>query len=205
MLKTIYRTRVPATDLILVDRVYGFATEARLQSYLDCFPHAEILPPIQLTGQQQSQWMSTGSWEDHWERGRFLSGGQLLRWPEDRLESNPITPVIRAELFARAAEADDRDRFVLNYISVYTPEWVVQHPEYWGDDSGLRSRLDQLWHAAHYTVGTICQLLGISMVQLAQISLTPYRTLQRWAAEDDKFSPRDRYYLLILTGLLPEL
>lgn len=205
MLKTIYRTRVPATDLILVDRVYGFATEARLQSYLDRFPHAEVLPPVELTGQQQSQWMSTGSWEEHWERGRFLSGGQLLRWPEDRLEINPITPVIRAELFARAAEADDRDRFVLDYISVYTPEWVVQHPEYWGDDSGLRDQLKQLWRAAHYSVGEICQFAALSMMQLSQMSLTPYRTLQRWAGDDEKFSPRERYYLLTLTGLLPDL
>ena len=43
------------------------------------------------------------------------------------------------------------------------------------------------------------------MVELSQISLVPYRTLQRWAADSEKFAARDRYYLLHLLGLLPKL
>lgn len=99
-----------------------------------------------------------------------------------------MTPELRAALFADAADRTDRDAFVAAHSHTADPD-----------------KLKHFWRTAHYSVGEICQFAAVSLSELSQRSLVPYSTLQRWAYDDEKFTVRNRYYLLILTGLLPDL
>lgn len=116
--------------------------------------------------------------------------------------TTPLTLAQYAELFAEAVATDDP--------TAYLSDWALS--SMWGDpadrceipDSRI-AFLRHLWEASGWSVSEICYHARITMVELSQISLVPYRTLQRWAADSEKFAARDRYYLLHLLGLLPKL
>lgn len=201
MLKLIYRTLSPATDRCPVPRIYGHATLDAQERFLAEHPDAQALDPIQLTPQQQCDWRGLGRWGDDWHSCRFVEAGSLLRWPEDSREPRSPSPAEYAGIFAAAIEAESSDAFIRSWANSYNfgGDPNADQPE------AVTRFLRQLWIVSNWSVSEICYHARITMVELSQISLVPYRTLQRWAGDDEKFSPRERYYLLTLTDLLPKL
>lgn len=115
--------------------------------------------------------------------------------------TTPLTLAQYAEIFADAVQTEEL---------AFLADWPVS--PLWGDPEGMDyipegriSFLRHLWEVSGWGIGEICYHARITMVELSQISLVPYRTLQRWAADSEKFAARDRYYLLHLLGLLPKL
>ena len=106
-----------------------------------------------------------------------------------------------AAIFVDAVQADSRDAFV--------SDWSLS--SVWGDPPEAeipQSRIDalrSLWRAANYSIGEMCQFAAISKTELSQIAFIPYRTVMNWSADDSKIPIRDRYLILRLLKLLPEL
>lgn len=201
MLKPIYRTCSPATDRFPIFRIYGHATLDAQERFLADHPDAQALDPIQVTPDQLASWRSLGRWEDDWHSRQFVESGALLRWPEDNREPRSLSPAEYAGIFAAAVDTDNPDAFIQSWANSYNfgGDPNADQPE------AVTRFLRRLWEVSGWSVSEICYHARITMVELSQISLVPYRTLQRWAADSEKFAARDRYYLLHLLGLLPEL
>lgn len=113
----------------------------------------------------------------------------------------PTAPADKAMLFGEAAQTDDRDAFV--------SDWALS--SFWGDPEDAEipaeriEMLRWLWRLAHMDIGEICCFAKISMTELSQRTLIPYRTLQNRAGGHAQFRTADRYLLLHFLGLLPDL
>ena len=115
--------------------------------------------------------------------------------------ATPLTPAEYAALFAEAAQLDEL---------AFLAGWPVS--SMWGDPEDIDyipsdriSFLRQLHAAAHWSVTEICDQARISIRELGDITLTPYRTLMRWNSDPAKFSAHDRYLTLSHLSLLPRL
>jgi hypothetical protein len=201
MLKPIYRTCSPATDRCPIFRIYGHATLDAQERFLAVHPDAEALDPIRVTPDQLASWRSLGRWEDDWHSRQFVESGALLRWPEDSREPRSPSPAEYAGIFAAAIEAESSDAFIRSWANSYNfgGDPYADQPE------AVTRFLRQLWIVSDWGISEICYHARITIRELEAITLTPYRTLLRWNAEPEKFSPRDRLLTLSHLGLLPRL
>ena len=78
MLKTICRSYDPS-----IGQFCGFALPEHQDRYHAENPQSYRCPVLEVTANQLARWRNTGSWEEDFQKQKFIPAGRLLRWPID--------------------------------------------------------------------------------------------------------------------------
>ena len=145
MLKPIHRSYDPAAG-----QFYGFALPEYQDSYHAENPHAYRCPVLEVTANQRGDWRNTGSWEEDFQKQKFIPAGRLLRWPIDE----PVQP----------APADAWDSAHMDINSICRAAHLTQSAL--AARFGIPKRTVEDWcrgvaKCAPYTRRMMCECLGL--------------------------------------------